>query len=60
MTTTISQQTHQVLPVHGNPLSEQADVILKHRYLLKDSKGEFVENSDYLFRRVAKAIASIE
>ena len=60
MTTTISQQTHQVLPVHGNPLSEQAEVILKHRYLLKDSKGEFVENSDYLFRRVAKAIASIE
>ena len=41
-------------------LSDQAETILKHRYLLKDDKGSLVEDSASLFRRVAKAIASIE
>ena len=41
-------------------LSDQAETILKHRYLLKDDRGSLVEDSASLFRRVAKAIASIE
>lgn len=41
-------------------LSDQAETILKHRYLLKDDVGTPVEDSTSLFRRVAKAIASIE
>ena len=41
-------------------LSDQAETILKHRYLLKDDGGSLVEDSASLFRRVAKAIASIE
>ena len=41
-------------------LSDQAETILKHRYLLKDDGGTPVEDSASLFRRVAKAIASIE
>ena len=44
----------------ATPLSSQAEKVLTHRYLLKDTKGEVVENSNALFKRVAKAIASIE
>ena len=44
----------------ATPLSQQAEKVLTHRYLLKDTKGEVVENSNALFKRVAKAIASIE
>ena len=41
-------------------LSEQAQVVLKHRYFLKDSNGDIVEDGEGLFRRVAKAIASVD
>ena len=41
-------------------ISEQAEKVLNHRYLLKDTEGEVVENSNAMFKRVAKAIASIE
>jgi len=41
-------------------LSEQANVILEHRYLLKNSDSEIVESPTDLFRRVAKAIASVD
>ena len=41
-------------------LSEQAETILKHRYFLKNTNGDSVENSSTLFRRVAKAIAGVE
>ena len=44
----------------GSPLSDQAQVVLKHRYFLKNDNGEIVENGEELFRRVAKAIADIE
>ena len=37
-------------------ISENAQVVLEHRYLLKDDKGNIVEDSDGLFRRVANAI----
>ena len=41
-------------------LSEQAEVVLEHRYFLKDNKGKAIENGTELFERVAKAIAKIE
>jgi len=41
-------------------LSEQAETILKHRYFLKNTNGDSVENSSTLFRRVARAIAGVE
>ena len=41
-------------------ISEQAQVVLKHRYLLKDSEGKQKEDSFGMFKRVAKAIAKIE
>ncbi len=41
-------------------LSDQAKVILEHRYLLKNTKSEIVESPIDLFRRVAKAVASID
>ncbi len=41
-------------------LSDQAKVILEHRYLLKNTKSERVESPIDLFRRVAKAVASID
>ena len=41
-------------------LSDQAKVILEHRYLLKNKDSEIVESPTELFRRVAKAVASID
>ena len=41
-------------------LSDQASVILEHRYLLKDTNSEIIESPTELFRRVAKAIALID
>ena len=41
-------------------ISEQAEKVLKHRYLLKNNDGEIIEDSVALFKRVAKAIASVE
>ena len=55
MTTTIAHQK-----VQNTVLSEQAEVVLEHRYFLKDALGEITENSTDLFSRVAKAIAAVE
>ena len=41
-------------------ISEQAEVILGHRYYLKDGDGNPIENADELFLRVAKAVANVE
>ena len=41
-------------------ISDQAQVILEHRYFLKDSDNKVIEDPNGLFRRVAKAIAKIE
>ena len=41
-------------------LSEQAEIILAHRYFLRNSKDEIIENSQELFNRVATAVAAIE
>ena len=41
-------------------LSEQAQVVLGHRYFLKDDEGETTEDSNALFKRVATAIAQVE
>jgi len=48
------------LTTHNKALSKQAETILEHRYLLKDTNGNVVEDSNTLFKRVAKAISSIE
>jgi len=44
----------------NNIFSEQAEVILKHRYFLKDDNGEHIESGSDIFKRVAKAIAAME
>jgi len=41
-------------------MSDQAEVILNHRYYLKNSENEVVEDATAMFQRVAKAVASIE
>jgi ribonucleoside-diphosphate reductase alpha chain len=38
-------------------ISENAEVVLKHRYLLKNDDDEVIETPDQLFRRVANALA---
>jgi len=45
----------------NNPvITDQAEVILNHRYYLKDKQGDVVEDSTKLFERVAKAISKID
>jgi len=41
-------------------LSDQAEIILNHRYYLKDTKNTVIEDAPALFRRVANAIASVD
>ena len=41
-------------------LTQQALTILNARYLLRDEQGNVVENSDGMFRRVARHVASVE
>ena len=41
-------------------LSPNALLLLKQRYLLKDSKGRVKETPEHMFRRVSKAVASAE
>ena len=42
------------------PLSANAVVVLKKRYLKKDEKGEPMEAAQEMFRRVADTIAAID
>ena len=62
MTTTVSTATPIAISTDGRDsnISPQAEVILKHRYFLKNDSGDTIEDSDALFRRVAKAIANVE
>ena len=41
-------------------LSEQAQIVLNHRYFLKDADGAIIEDEKRLFERVAKAIATLD
>jgi len=41
-------------------ISEQAEIILAHRYYLKDNTGNIIENDIGLFKRVAHALAQVE
>ena len=56
MTTEITQSN----PLEEVTLSDQAKVILEHRYLLKNTDSEIVESPTDLFIRVAKAVSSID
>ena len=42
------------------PLSANAVVVLKRRYLKKDDKGEVAEGAPDMFRRVADTIAAMD
>ncbi len=59
ITTSLNEQT-ETIEESESELTEQAEVVLNHRYYLKDIDGEVIENNFKLFRRVAKAISSIE
>ena len=48
------------MTIVATPLSEQAEKVLNHRYFLKDTEGEVIEDGDAMFRRVAKAIAAVD
>ena len=41
-------------------LSNQAEIILNHRYYLKNTENTVIEDAPALFRRVANAIASVD
>ena len=38
-------------------LSEQAEVVLRHRYLLRDEANDIIETPEELFHRVARTVA---
>ena len=40
-------------------ITDQAEVILSHRYYLKDTNGDIIEDSSELFSRVAAAVAKV-
>ena len=42
------------------PLSQKAEIIASTRYFVRDHSGAVIENSDGMFRRVAKAIARVD
>ena len=42
------------------PITDNAKKVLQHRYFLKGSDGEPIEDAEILFRRVARAIAEID
>ena len=45
----------------GEPqISENAMVVLNKRYLLKDAQGKIIETPGGMFRRVAKALATVD
>ena len=46
--------------VSSAKVSDQAEVILNHRYYLKDNNNQVVEDASAMFNRVAKAVAAIE
>jgi len=54
-----SQTDQSVIQENFKPaeISENARVVLEHRYLLKNDKGDIAEDPDGLFRRVANALA---
>jgi len=41
-------------------ITDQANIILKHRYLLKNSNNEVIETPEEMFMRVAKAVSKID
>jgi ribonucleoside-diphosphate reductase alpha chain len=57
-----------MMPPHGEmsevtgelPLSPNALVVLKRRYLKKDERGEVAEEAKEMFRRVAETIAKVD
>ena len=61
MTITVNQSVVKEDSVsEDSELSEQAEIVLGHRYYLKNLEGEIIEDSKALFNRVATAIAAIE
>ena len=42
------------------PITDNAKKVLQHRYFLKGSDGEPIEDAEIMFRRVARAIAEID
>ncbi len=45
---------------HCTPLTNMANKILDQRYLIRDEQRNIIETPEEMFRRVAKAVASIE
>ena len=55
---TTVEQNHSNL--NSPAITDQAKVVLEHRYLLKDADNQVVEVPEEMFRRVADAVASVD
>ena len=55
--TTVEQK---LLNLNNSSITEQAKVILEHRYLLKDDDNQVIEAPEEMFRRVADAVAAVD
>ena len=58
ITTSLNEQTEEVSESESE-LTEQAEVVLNHRYYLKDTEGEVTENSSDLFNQKATLIKKL-
>ena len=47
------------LKENKSEITEQAKVILNHRYLLKNSDNEVIESPKEMFHRVAKSVSEV-
>lgn len=47
-------------PQHVSELSEHALAVLEKRFLMRDERGQLIEDPAGLFRRVARAIAAVD
>jgi len=56
-TMTIENRTFNL---NTSAITDQANIILNHRYLLKNSDNEVIETPEQMFKRVANAVAIID
>tara|TARA_A100001201_G_scaffold60854_3_gene58171 strand:+ start:1047 stop:2987 length:1941 start_codon:yes stop_codon:yes gene_type:complete len=56
----MTTEERKLLNLNTPTITEQAKIILEHRYLLKDTDNQVIEVPEEMFHRVAKAVAAVD